>query len=103
MKVLVFKDINPVAPIHLLIIPKKEIRGVSYVENQDKEILGELLITARKVAELLNIKDDGYRIVINDGKHGCQTVNHIHLHFIGGKQLGWPPGVDAGFGKNNKI
>lgn len=92
--VLVFKDIAPVAPIHLLIIPKKEIKSISSAQDEDRNILGDLLLTANKVADQIGIKDEGFRIVINDGKNGCQSVDHIHLHLIGGKQLGWPPGVD---------
>lgn len=90
-----FKDINPVASIHYLIIPKiEDIKSISSLETDKYTfLLGELLMTANKVSKLLKI-NDGFRLVINDGKNGGQTVNHIHLHFIGGQQLGWPPGVN---------
>jgi histidine triad (HIT) family protein len=94
--ILAFKDINPVAPIHILIIPKikDNLCGLSKSENKNILILGKLLLSAKKIGDILNLKD-GYRLVINEGKHGGQTVNHLHLHLIAGKQLGWPPGTDS--------
>lgn len=86
-----FRDINPVAPVHCLVIPKRRINQVSTAADDDAALLGNLLIGARNVARQEGLADDGYRIVINDGKNGCQTVYHLHLHVIGGKQLGWPP------------
>jgi histidine triad (HIT) family protein len=91
---LVFKDINPVAPIHLLIIPKIQIKSISSIKDEDSLYLSDLFISAKKVAELLNVNNNGYRLVINNGRDGCQTVDHLHIHFIAGKQLGWPPGID---------
>eukprot|EP00754_Rhynchopus_humris_P040533 Rhum_TRINITY_DN23588_c0_g1::Rhum_TRINITY_DN23588_c0_g1_i1::g.178339::m.178339/K02503/HINT1, hinT, hit; histidine triad (HIT) family protein len=90
--VLVFNDVNPQAPVHVLIIPKRQIKGVSHAEESDEAILGKLMVTARKVAEKLNVHESGYRLVVNDGKHGCQTVDHIHVHLMAGRQLTWPPG-----------
>lgn len=92
---MVFKDINPVAKIHYLIIPKiEEIKSISSIDSKKyTNILGELLMTANHVSKLLNVKD-GFRLVINDGKHGGQSVDHLHIHFIGGQQLGWPPGIN---------
>jgi diadenosine tetraphosphate (Ap4A) HIT family hydrolase len=100
-EVLAFKDINPVAPIHILIIPKikDNLSGISKAEEKNIKILGTLLLTAKKLGEKLSTKD-GYRIVINEGQHGGQTVNHLHLHFLAGKQFYWPPGTDSG---NKKI
>lgn len=100
-EVLAFKDVNPVAPIHILIIPKNKenLSGISKSEDKNILILGKLLLSAKKIGDLLNVHE-GYRLVINDGKHGGQTVNHLHLHFIAGKQLGWPPGTDS---KNIKL
>lgn len=94
-KVLAFKDINPVAPVHILIIPKNKdgLSGISKAKGDNINILGTLLFTAKKIGDQLNITE-GYRLVINEGKHGGQTVNHIHLHFLAGKQFGWPPGTD---------
>ena len=98
--ILAFKDIAPVAPIHYLIIPKKEIKSVSLSSKNDISILGEMIYSANIIAKKLNIDNDGYRLVINDGRNGCQSINHIHIHLIGGKQLSWPPGVE---GNNKKI
>ena len=88
---LAFNDINPQAPTHILIIPKKAIPRISLANNDDKEILGHLMLCANKIAKDINL-DDGYRLVINDGKNGGQTVYHLHVHLIGGRQLTWPPG-----------
>jgi diadenosine tetraphosphate (Ap4A) HIT family hydrolase len=100
-EVLAFQDINPVAPIHILIIPKKKdnLSGISKAEDKNIKILGTLLLTAKKLGEKFNTKE-GYRIVINEGQYGGQTVNHLHLHFLAGKQFFWPPGTDSG---NKKI
>ena len=92
-KCLAFKDISPQAPIHIILIPKiTEIEHLSQVKEQHKDILGHLLYTAAQIAKEQKIAETGWRMVINDGKHGQQTVDHLHLHIIGGKQLTWPPG-----------
>ncbi|MCP9259985.1 Histidine triad nucleotide-binding protein 1 [Dirofilaria immitis] len=88
--VLAFHDISPQAPVHFLVIPKKPIAMLQDVEDKDEVVLGKLLIAAAKAADKLGLKD-GYRVVINNGKHGCQSVYHLHLHVLGGRQLGWPP------------
>ena len=88
---LVFKDINPVAPTHLLIIPKKKIEKASDAGEEDQELLGHLLLVAGKVARQLNI-EDAFRLVINNGADAQQTVFHLHIHLISGRQLTWPPG-----------
>ncbi|VDK69967.1 unnamed protein product [Onchocerca ochengi] len=88
--VLAFHDISPQAPVHFLVIPKKQIAMLQDVKNQDETLLGKLLVAAAKAACKLGLKD-GYRVVINNGKHGCQSVYHLHLHVLGGRQLGWPP------------
>ena len=85
-------DINPQAPIHILVIPKKEIRTLNNITDSDKAIVGELFTIARDLAKKFSIDSDGYRAVLNCNRHGGQTVNHIHLHILGGRQLGWPPG-----------
>ena len=89
---LAFKDINPQAPIHILIIPKKEIQTVSYMKKEDTEIFGNLFYIAKKIAEKLEIEDQGFRLVMNCNEYGGQTVNHIHLHLLAGRRMGWPPG-----------
>ncbi|KAG4912219.1 hypothetical protein AAZX31_19G063600 [Glycine max] len=92
-KVLAFRDITPQAPTHILIIPKFKdgLSGLSKAEERHFEILGRLLYTAKLVAKQEGL-DDGFRIVINDGPKGCQSVYHIHVHLLGGRQMNWPPG-----------
>ena len=86
-----FHDINAQAPVHFLVIPRKPIPQLSKAEDEDEALLGHLLLVARKVAKQQGL-DDGYRLVVNDGKHGAQSVFHLHLHVLGGRQLQWPPG-----------
>ena len=85
------KDINPQAPVHLLIIPKKLIAKVSDANDEDRELLGSLLLASKKIARKFNL-DDNYRLVINNGAKAGQTVFHIHIHLLGGKSLSWSPG-----------
>uniref|UniRef100_A0A2C9JFZ7 HIT domain-containing protein n=1 Tax=Biomphalaria glabrata TaxID=6526 RepID=A0A2C9JFZ7_BIOGL len=86
-----FNDIAPQAPVHFLVVPKKPIVKLSDAEDADEQLLGHLLIVAKQVAKQRNL-ERGYRIIINDGAHGGQSVYHIHIHVLGGRQLGWPPG-----------
>ncbi|MEO1622335.1 MAG: histidine triad nucleotide-binding protein [Cyanobacteria bacterium J06632_3] len=88
---LAFKDITPQAPTHILVIPKKPIPKLSEAQSDDKELLGHLLFTVSEIAREQNL-DNGYRVVINTGEEGGQTVFHLHLHLLGGRGLGWPPG-----------
>ena len=90
--IIAFNDINPQAPIHVLIVPKKEIKTLNHLQVEDQEIVGKMFIAAKKLAEELNIDKNGYRTVFNCNDHGGQTVFHIHLHLLGGRQLAWPPG-----------
>ncbi|KAM8960980.1 adenosine 5'-monophosphoramidase HINT2 [Pelodytes ibericus] len=90
-KCLAFSDVNPQAPVHFLVIPKSPIPGISHVRASDSQLLGHLMFTAAMLAQKTGLTD-GYRIVINDGKQGAQSVYHLHLHVIGGRQMGWPPG-----------
>lgn len=85
------KDINPQAPIHLLIIPKKHIAKVSDASHEDKELLGSMLLASKKIAKKFDLNDN-YRLVINNGAKAGQTVFHIHIHLLGGKSLSWSPG-----------
>ncbi len=89
-----FKDINPQAPKHFLVIPKNKdgLNRLSNAREDQKDILGHLVYTAKKVAVDEGLASDGFRLVINDGLHGAQSVYHLHIHVIGGRQLGWPPG-----------
>jgi histidine triad (HIT) family protein len=89
-RALAFKDKAPVAPTHILIIPKKPIKGIGALVEEDEAIVGHCLVVARKVAEKQGL-GEGYRLVVNEGKHGQQTVPWLHVHLIGGKQLHWPP------------
>lgn len=88
---LAFKDVNPQAPVHILVIPKKPLAKLSDAESGDHALLGHLLLTAKRVAEQAGL-DNGYRVVINNGDDGGQTVYHLHLHILGGRPLAWPPG-----------
>tara|TARA_B100000941_G_scaffold289017_1_gene267112 strand:- start:1491 stop:1832 length:342 start_codon:yes stop_codon:yes gene_type:complete len=90
--VLAFNDINPQAPVHVLIIPKKEIKTINDIKFEDKEILGKIFLVAKKIAKKLNIDKTGYRTVFNCNEDGGQSVYHIHLHLLGGRKLNWPPG-----------
>ncbi len=89
--VLAFKDVNPQAPTHILVIPKKPISRLSESTIEDTDLMGHLLMTVKKVAEQANLTN-GYRVVINNGADGGQTVDHLHLHILGDRSLGWPPG-----------
>lgn len=86
-----FHDVNPQAPVHFLVIPWKPIRQISKAEEADEPLLGHLLIVVQRVAAKLGL-EEGYRVVINDGKAGAQSVYHLHVHVLGGRQLRWPPG-----------
>lgn len=85
--VIVFKDINPSAPIHLLIVPKKHIVSINDLKDQDKELVGYMFLIAKKVAEEQAISETGYRLIINVGRGGGQIVDHLHLHLLAGKEL----------------
>ncbi|PIO74697.1 histidine triad domain protein [Teladorsagia circumcincta] len=105
--VLAFHDVSPQAPVHFLVIPKKRIAMLQEAEDTDQALLGKLMVTAAKivfgdistlsrlsfgkVARELGL-ENGYRVVVNNGPDGCQSVFHLHLHVLGGRQLGWPPG-----------
>lgn len=88
---LAFTDVNPQAPVHILVIPKKPLAKLADAESQDHALLGHLLLTVKRVAEAAGL-DNGYRVVINNGVDGGQTVYHLHLHILGGRQMAWPPG-----------
>lgn len=87
--VLAFHDINPIAPVHVLIIPKKHISSVLDVKEEDKELIGHLHLSIQKVAQEMGLTESGFRVVTNTGQHGQQTVFHLHYHIIGGRQLEW--------------
>ena len=93
-RVLAFKDVNPQAPVHFLMIPKKEIATTNDIDEQDDAVVGYMHRIAAKVAAQLGVAEQGYRTVMNCGESGGQTVYHIHLHVLAGKALGWPPYTD---------
>lgn len=90
--VVAFEDINPQAPLHLLIIPQKHIATLNDIHDEDRDTLGHLIQTASKLAKQFNVADEGYRILSNCNAGAGQTVFHIHLHLLGGRKLTWPPG-----------
>jgi histidine triad (HIT) family protein len=88
---IVIHDIQPQAPVHVLIIPKKVIPRIGEATSEDQSVLGHLLLIAKKVADQLGL-EKGFRLVINNGPHGCESVPHLHVHLLGKRQLNWPPG-----------
>jgi histidine triad (HIT) family protein len=88
---LAFRDVSPQAPIHVLVIPKKEIANLAAATDEDAALLAHLFLVVRNLAQKLDLKD-GYRVVINCGPNGGQTVDHLHLHILGGRHMKWPPG-----------
>ncbi len=88
----VIRDINPQAPVHLLVIPIEPLVGVQGAEPGHAAMLGHLLVVARRMAEAEGLGDDGYRLVVNAGKNGGQEVPHLHVHVLGGRRMTWPPG-----------
>jgi histidine triad (HIT) family protein len=90
--VVAFKDINPKAPVHILIIPRKHIATLSDLGRADREIVGHIFLVATKLAQEQGIAQTGFRIVVNAGADAGQTVFHLHFHLLGGRHLGWPPG-----------
>ncbi|CAN99202.1 histidine triad nucleotide-binding protein [Sorangium sp. So ce448] len=90
--VIAFHDVNPQAPTHALVIPKRHIAGIAQATPEDEAVLGRLLLAARRVAELTGIAESGFRTVVNSGANAGQTVFHIHVHVMGGRPMAWPPG-----------
>jgi histidine triad (HIT) family protein len=90
--VLAFRDIHPAAPLHALVIPRKHLAGVHEASPEDAAMLGALVLAARDVAEKLGLAEGGYRLVVNQGSDGGQSVLHLHCHVLGGRAMAWPPG-----------
>lgn len=90
--VLSFEDINPAAPVHVLVVPKKHIKDLNELTSDDLNIMSHILGVIKDIAKKMNICENGYRVVVNCGKDGGQEVPHIHFHILGGKSLSWPPG-----------
>lgn len=91
---LAFKDIQPAAPVHMLIIPKKPIATINDMAEEDKTVFGHLFYVAKQLAAEQGFAEDGYRVVMNCNEYGGQSVYHVHLHLLAGKPLGWPPYTD---------
>lgn len=91
-QVIAFNDINPQAPHHVLIIPKKHITTINDISDKDTLLLGQMTQVAKKIAHDLGVDEKGYRLVFNCNDHGGQEVHHIHLHLLAGRQMRWPPG-----------
>ncbi len=90
--VVALRDINPQAPTHVLIVPRREIASINDVTPADAELIGKMVLMGQKIAHETGFSEKGYRLVFNVGKHGGQTVDHIHLHLLGGRAMSWPPG-----------
>ena len=90
--VLAFRDINPQAPVHVLVIPKSRVRSFSDLRNADPGAVGRFFVAVSVVAGQLGLEKRGYRIVLNCGRHGQQSVDYLHAHILGGRQMRWPPG-----------
>lgn len=90
--IIAFKDIDPAAPVHILIIPRKHITSINDIEEDDVNIIGEVFLAAKEIAKKFGIAEDGYRVVSNCGEKAGQSVMHLHYHLIGGRSLTWPPG-----------
>jgi histidine triad (HIT) family protein len=91
-RVLAFHDVNPKAPVHILVIPKKPVAMLADLTGADTDLMGYLVVKATEIAKAQGLAESGYRFVCNCGDAGGQTVNHIHLHLLGGRPMGWPPG-----------
>jgi histidine triad (HIT) family protein len=90
--VLAFRDIAPQAPTHVLLVPKKPIPRIAEAKADDQALLGHLLLKAAEVADKVGLKEGGYRLVINNGRNGGESVPHLHCHILGGRPMAWPPG-----------
>jgi histidine triad (HIT) family protein len=90
--IVAFNDINPQAPVHILIIPKEHFASLNDIPEEKKDLMGHILLRARRIAQNLGIQEKGYRVVLNTGKESGQEVFHIHFHLLGGRRMTWPPG-----------
>ncbi|HHV45679.1 MAG TPA: histidine triad nucleotide-binding protein [Tissierellia bacterium] len=91
-RIIAFKDIEPQAPVHILIVPKEHIKSANELDETNIELIDHIFLIIRKLAEDLGINEDGYRVVNNCGEYGGQSVSHIHFHLLGGRKFSWPPG-----------
>jgi histidine triad (HIT) family protein len=91
-ELIAFPDINPVAPVHLLVIPKKHIANILEISSEDTALLGHVMAAIPKIAAIAGLAEDGFRTIINTKDNGGQTVHHLHFHILGGRFMSWPPG-----------
>ncbi len=91
-EVIAFRDIQPRAPVHVLIVPKKHISGVTEIEEADRELIGRIFLAAKEIARRESVYECGFRVVVNSGPDAGQAVDHLHFHLLGGRKLAWPPG-----------
>jgi histidine triad (HIT) family protein len=91
-RVIAFEDIAPKAPTHVLVVPKKEVASLDALSAEDEALIGHLLMVIQRIARDLGVATSGYRVVVNTGADGGQSVDHIHFHLLAGRPLGWPPG-----------
>ncbi len=91
-EVVAFRDLNPQAPVHLLVVPRRHVSSLEGLSEADESLAGKLLLAVASIARSEGLADDGYRVVGNTGERGGQTVDHLHLHLLGGRRLTWPPG-----------
>jgi len=91
-RIIAFRDIDPKAPVHILIIPRKHIATINDLTSNDKDLIGEIFLAAKEIAKMENLSECGYRLVFNCNRDGGQAVYHIHLHLLGGRSMKWPPG-----------
>lgn len=91
-EVFAFRDISPAAPTHILVIPVRHLTGVADASDEDRALLGKMLLAANRIAEEQGLAEKGFRYVINTGEDGGQSVFHLHLHVLGGRKMAWPPG-----------
>ena len=91
-EIMAIRDINPQAPVHMLVIPKQVIENAHALEPEHTELVGRMVLVAKQVAQEAGMAEDGYRLVLNIGKNGGQSVDHIHIHVLGGRFMEWPPG-----------
>jgi len=90
--VLALRDIKPGAPVHILVVPKKPIARIAEAQPEDQKVLGHILLKAAEIAEKAGLKENGYRLVINNGRDAGESVPHLHCHILGGRYMSWPPG-----------
>jgi histidine triad (HIT) family protein len=91
-EIVAFHDVNPQAPVHFLVVPKRAISRIAEAMPADQPLIGRLLLVARDLAKELGLNEEGFRIVINNGRNGGETVPHLHVHVLGGRHMRWPPG-----------